>query len=305
VPQRQIQGTIVQSNHITDTLLAATANLVERVIQAIDDQNRRNRNTIERLYSLGLSATVVAMGLALFVLVFIDQRILKRLRNFQQSLKTLTADPGKTDLIPVTGDDEIASMARSFEGLLAVIQTREQALRDNEERLQTLARQDALTGLPNRHYFFEVAQQEVHASIRRKEPLSVMMMDVDYFKAINDNYGHATGDEVLSTMGKALKNLVRGQDVVGRLGGEEFGILLPGTNQTDAMEVAERLRRGVEALQIRYEEHVLCLTVSIGIAQYQAGEQGIDHALSCADHALYCAKRAGRNQIVYGQDTPE
>lgn len=302
VQRRHIQGTLVQSNHITDTLLAATANLVSRVTQAIDDQNHRNRTTIDNLYRLGLGATVVAMGLALMVLVFIDQRILRRLRNFQQSLRTLTTDPGKAHAIPVTGSDEIASMARSFEGLLAVIQSREQALRENEERLQTLARQDALTGLPNRHYFFEVAQQEIHCSLRRAEPLSVLMMDVDHFKTINDTYGHAAGDQVLSTLSRALMQLVRGQDVVGRLGGEEFGVLLPGTDRAGAMEVAERLRQGIAALRIVHAGQRLPLTVSIGVAQYSPGEQTIDHALNCADHGLYSAKNAGRNRIMCGPD---
>ena len=164
--------------------------------------------------------------------------------------------------------------------------------------LQSASRHDPLTGLMNRRAFDEALEAEVQRSRRRGEPFSVLMLDADHFKDINDEEGHAAGDRALQHMGTLLAAHMRDIDRVGRYGGEEFVVLLPGTALDDARVTAERLRQKVQALPPRWQERALPLTVSIGVAQWQAEGDDIAMLLARADAALYRAKEAGRNCVV-------
>jgi diguanylate cyclase (GGDEF)-like protein len=159
-------------------------------------------------------------------------------------------------------------------------------------RAQHAADHDHLTGARSRRAFFELAAREQARAQRRGIPLSLLLFDVDHFKRINDTHGHATGDRVLVDIVQRTGAVVRGIDVVARLGGEEFAVLLPDTPADTALLVAGRLRHGLDrALDgVGY-------TVSIGAATLHAGES-IDAMLSRADAALYAAKTAGRNAVV-------
>jgi diguanylate cyclase (GGDEF)-like protein len=159
-------------------------------------------------------------------------------------------------------------------------------------RAQHAADHDHLTGARSRRAFFELAAREQARAQRRGIPLSLLLFDVDHFKRINDTHGHATGDRVLVDIVQRTGAVVRGIDVVARLGGEEFAVLLPDTPADTALLVAGRLRHGLDrALEgVGY-------TVSIGAATLHAGES-IDAMLSRADAALYAAKTAGRNAVV-------
>jgi diguanylate cyclase (GGDEF)-like protein/PAS domain S-box-containing protein len=173
-----------------------------------------------------------------------------------------------------------------------------------EARLDQLARTDALTGLSNRRDFIERAEREWQRHRRHAAPLAVLMMDIDHFKSINDHHGHDGGDLVLTEMAKACAAVLRNIDLVARVGGEEFAVMLPDTTIERATEVAERLRQSLASLSVVLPAgHAVSFTVSVGLAMYEAADAGIDAGLKRADMALYKAKESGRNRVQVA--TPE
>jgi diguanylate cyclase (GGDEF)-like protein len=163
--------------------------------------------------------------------------------------------------------------------------------------LEAQAHTDVLTGLANRRRFFEVADAELARARRYGTPLSVLMLDIDHFKDVNDAHGHRAGDRVLQQLARTCLEVLRTVDVVGRVGGEEFAILLPETAREGAVEVAERLREAVGRAEVAREEGVpLRVTVSIGVSTL-SGAANLDTLMSQADTALYDAKHAGRNRV--------
>jgi diguanylate cyclase (GGDEF)-like protein len=162
---------------------------------------------------------------------------------------------------------------------------------------EMLARTDALTGLLNRRGLEEHALREIKRSRRHGTPLTVLAMDLDHFKSINDRYGHETGDAVLCSVAKTLAAAMRSYDVAARLGGEEFIALLVDTNAQNAATTAERLRSTVEALNVYANNHCLRFTASFGIAVFQPDDT-LESVLRRADQALYAAKLAGRNRVI-------
>ena len=171
-----------------------------------------------------------------------------------------------------------------------------------EEELRHLASTDSLTGLLTRRRFFELGAAELARMNRRKKPISIIIMDLDYFKRINDQYGHAVGDQVLASVGRLYRTKLREFDIIGRLGGEEFGLVLPETDLEAARLIAERFRRELRTLQWNQQDQTLTVTASMGLAQLQSAEQTLEEAFSRADSALYQAKALGRDRIVSTTD---
>lgn len=176
-----------------------------------------------------------------------------------------------------------------------------QLLAEANMQLERLATRDTLTGLANRRFFNEFLDREWHRSMRNTSPFSVIMVDVDCFKAFNDTYGHQAGDDCLKTVAGALSRLVkRPTDLVARFGGEEFIVVLPDTGHEGALLLADQMRAAVAALGIRHEAAVSegIVTVSLGVAVSRPGGYPTPEALiSAADGALYQAKRDGRNRV--------
>ncbi|OMH29527.1 hypothetical protein BGP75_19710 [Motiliproteus sp. MSK22-1] len=170
-------------------------------------------------------------------------------------------------------------------------------LRKANANLQQLANRDSLTDVFNRRRFMELANSSYALSRRSSTPLSLIMLDVDHFKQINDSYGHDSGDITLIELVAVCNDVLREVDVLGRIGGEEFAILLPDTEQHGAYSVAERLRKKIADISISYEDQQFGITVSMGIAEL--GEEGdtVHHLMKRADDALYQAKREGRNSV--------
>lgn len=166
------------------------------------------------------------------------------------------------------------------------------------EELRTLATTDPLTGAYNRRHFFALAEIEWLRFARYDRPISLLMLDIDHFKAVNDLHGHDAGDRVIAMVADACRKAKRDTDVLARVGGEEFAMLLPETNAADAAEFAERLRRAIAEPAARDIRQVAKVTVSIGVAQ--AGPEGnnIARLMKQADSALYEAKRNGRDRVV-------
>jgi diguanylate cyclase (GGDEF)-like protein len=160
-----------------------------------------------------------------------------------------------------------------------------------------LAATDPLTGIPNRRFFEDIAKIELERFLRFGEPSSLLMVDLDKFKGINDTYGHAAGDEVLRSVASLARTAFRSCDLFARLGGEEFVCLLPGTDEPGAMEAAEKLRQAIERLQIKSGSAPISVTASIGVTVLIETDATIECAILRADEALYRAKNGGRNCI--------
>ncbi|WPD23722.1 MAG: diguanylate cyclase [Candidatus Electrothrix scaldis] len=168
-----------------------------------------------------------------------------------------------------------------------------------EKALRSLATTDSLTSLNNRRHFLELSSKEISDAQRYAMPLAVFMFDVDYFKSVNDTYGHDIGDQVLKELAELSRKKVRDTDIIGRLGGEEFAVTLPNTERAHAEKAAERLRKAVAEHRVITAKRELTVTISIGVVMMEAGKEcDIDALLKEADEALYRAKKQGRNCVI-------
>jgi diguanylate cyclase (GGDEF)-like protein len=191
-------------------------------------------------------------------------------------------DADKSDFIPALFSEIAGHFSRALKNALT------------HERVKELASKDGLTGLFNRRVFDELLAVEM----KRKElkPISLLLIDLDDFKKINDNYGHPAGDQVLATVGKILKEGCRGSDLVARYGGEEFAVMLPTTASSVAFDIAQRLRSRIAGTIFVFDGKSVKLTASIGIAQATSRcSDAVDQLVSRADQALYRAKKNGKN----------
>lgn len=166
-----------------------------------------------------------------------------------------------------------------------------------QSRLEILASTDALTGLPNRQAIISKAETEFASARRYNRPLSIVMVDVDHFKSINDQHGHATGDQVLRDVATICQDVLRGSDVIGRIGGEEFVLLLPEAEQKSAEHIAERMRARLAGTKILLQNLELNVTASFGVATIGKKDITMQDVLDRADEAMYHAKHGGRNQV--------
>lgn len=167
-----------------------------------------------------------------------------------------------------------------------------------EQRLEALSYMDSMTGLSNRRHFYELAGREIERAVRLKSPFALGILDVDHFKLVNDEFGHAVGDRLLTSLGVILKSKMRTIDIPARIGGEEFALLLPHTDADSASQVLERLREEMAAAVLTTNDgRTVTFTVSIGFTIQQIGETDLDAILSRADKALYLAKGQGRNRV--------
>jgi two-component system, sensor histidine kinase LadS len=167
------------------------------------------------------------------------------------------------------------------------------------QRAEALAKVDPLTGLDNRRAFYDKATPVWKIALRHDHALSVILLDIDGFKRINDTYGHACGDEVLTLTAAALRGSVRGEDLVTRWGGEEFLLLLPETGLEAAAALAERLRRAIIAIRLHRDGDEIRVTASFGVAQRETQHRDLDALISRADSHLYHSKDAGRNRVTH------
>lgn len=183
----------------------------------------------------------------------------------------------------------------------AMRQEREALIRQLEEAVRT----DALTGLHNRRHYFELGETAVKKAVRSGTPLSAIMLDTDYFKKVNDTYGHGVGDRALVHLSRLAEQAIRDIDVLARVGGEEFAVLLENTDEQSAGEVAERLRSTIESVPLPLERGSLALSISAGVATFRPdSSDDLDTLLLFADRALYAAKTAGRSRVCLYSSLP-
>jgi diguanylate cyclase (GGDEF)-like protein len=190
----------------------------------------------------------------------------------------------------------LVNIAISLIITLIILAIAAMTLGNYQKRLETMATTDRLTGITSRQ-MFEVLYNQTHkTNLRRQTPLSLLIVDIDHFKQVNDTYGHPAGDQVLQGVARALNEVTRGDDVLFRWGGEEFLILLSNCSIDQARTSAERFRERIEDLTLYRGDTTLKVTISVGAAQLQQGEN-IDNLISRADKALYLAKTNGRNRV--------
>jgi diguanylate cyclase (GGDEF)-like protein/PAS domain S-box-containing protein len=216
--------------------------------------------------------------------------------NYEVAIKL--ADGTRRDVL-------LAGSAVQLEGVACVITGAIDisARKAMEARLENLATKDPLTQVSNRTEFFEAAEREMARAAVHGHPVCVVMMDLDYFKLINDAFGHAAGDLTLKAFADLCRACVRDHDHLARLGGEEFALLLPGTPRGEALAISERLRIAVENMKVEGAPTGLRVTVSVGVAEIDCSEGDVHLALARADLALYGAKMRGRNKVVDASET--
>ena len=182
--------------------------------------------------------------------------------------------------------------------LVAFVFQNNMELKSLKINFETLSQTDSLTGIYNRRTFMENAVIQLERCERLKSGASILIMDLDHFKQVNDTYGHLAGDKVLQEFASIVKNILRPYDIFGRYGGEEFIVFAADIDEADAKNLAERIRLTVSKIPIQLDEsNKLSITVSIGVTEVKSSA-ALDNAIDCADHALYEAKESGRNRVV-------
>ncbi len=224
------------------------------------------------------------------------------------------ANPSKTH-------DEIGQLSIAFNQMADAIQEREKALRDQADGLEKtvnertseikeqarileeMAITDPLTHAYNRRQFYKIAEIEMKLARKNNHPLSVIVIDADHFKLINDTYGHHAGDLALIKLAETCQNAIRDTDVFARYGGEEFVVLMPNTDALAANQIAERIRKRVEEESVESEEKIVRFTISLGVSTFQTSKQPtFDSLLTQADKALYNSKKSGRNRVTHWEE---
>lgn len=172
---------------------------------------------------------------------------------------------------------------------------------ESQEKLRSIAHTDPLTGLLNRRTFMQISEKITMTCRRLKSSCSALFIDIDHFKNINDTYGHSTGDDVLVRVGQAITSALRGGDVVGRIGGEEFVVILPDADEKHAALVGERIRHIISSLDMTANGTNISVTCSIGAAEIRSDDKDVAETMMRADYAMYQAKQQGRNRVIqYG-----
>ncbi|MBU0943147.1 MAG: GGDEF domain-containing protein [Proteobacteria bacterium] len=230
----------------------------------------------------------------------------------REVLDLFAIDPGEIkpfSQIMQEANEELGRLNLSYEQIVLELKQAKQSaeklameLKQANDSLRELAVRDGLTGLYNHRHFQEVLQAELERGGRYGHPIAMLMVDIDFFKSVNDNYGHPAGDKVLKEVSQVLVSLVRNCDFVARYGGEEFAVVLPVTGASGAKVLAQRLRRGVEQKEIEYNGKLISVTISIGLAASDLTQLAISRAalIESGDQALYRAKQNGRNRVELG-----
>ncbi len=197
--------------------------------------------------------------------------------------------------------EESDARLRAFEERIGRLESENLDLLMQNRTLSEISARDSLTGLYNRWYVMEKIDSEMNRALRHGSPMSLLMLDLDHFKRVNDSFGHSVGDEVLKTVGQVLRDSCRVYDVPGRYGGEEFCIILPETRVGNTANVAERIRSRLESTELPVGDTSIIVTASIGVAGMDSvADEGVVSPaalLDRADRALYAAKHHGRNRV--------
>ncbi|MDX2321058.1 MAG: bacteriohemerythrin [Moritella sp.] len=295
------------TNRIDDIEIVA-----DKIINDLDVKTQLKLAKLESRFYLVLIiiSTIVMFNTLLFTILY--HSVITPIRRITHALKQVTLGSYNQQMNESTSSDEIGALYAAYETLRRkllqadmsknIIKRQQQSLLDRRkerDKYRELASRDALTGALNRRKFNLILKQEIGFAKQDKQKLSLLLLDIDHFKNINDNYGHGGGDQVLRDFYVTCFHSVKSADIVARIGGEEFAILMPETNSTQAQVIAERLRHNISELQVAYGQDNIRLTVSIGLAQWHEYDSlNAEEFISHTDKALYQAKHDGRNCVV-------
>ena len=258
----------------------------------------------------GIVWTIMGLGLVIALIGLICARFIARgvarpLQTIIEAADKIGRDPTISQVPRVSGSAEIVRLSAALRSLLRRAGAAEQQVIEASSQhekdkiaLRQLAETDPLSGLLNRRGFALLADEAFGLHRRHGHSLAVLLLDIDFFKAVNDTYGHAAGDVVIQAIGTALNGTLRATDKIARFGGEEFIVLIHEVDETGIITVAQNLRRAVEALAIPYQDRTLSVTVSVGGALAGPDDRDIQDVIERADDALYKAKAAGRNRVT-------
>lgn len=276
-----------------ETLQKETTAILARMYRTFENEIQQNYNDAlhDRKQIQALLLVIFVIGVA--VAVLIGNRLARQVLMPLGRLRSGTERFGNGDLayrIQLDNQDEFGQVAETFNEMA--------------DELEFLASYDSLTGLLNKREFEARLHDEVRRAKRARHPFVLLLLDLDYFKQINDSHGHPAGDHALRVLAALLKKQVREADYVGRYGGEEFGIILTDSSEQEGQETAERIRQLVEAKQfVINDSKTISMTLSIGLACYPDDAANGEVLISCADEALYTAKEQGRNRVIAFSDS--
>ncbi|NOI67128.1 GGDEF domain-containing protein [Vibrio sp. 99-8-1] len=276
---------------VSDFKATQTTLFNELIDDAANTTSHLNSN-VEKMTSVLVILYFILLCSIAWVIYYFHHNLVLRLVNLNSAILERIA--GREANITETRNDELTDMTKSFIYYEKEVIKREAALNE-------VAMKDSLTGLSNRRHFMEVMKSEVARCTRYQNNLSLLMLDIDFFKKINDTYGHFSGDVVLKQIAVLLTKELREVDTVARLGGEEFAVLLPETDRQESLLLAERIRCAVDEYSFEDEGNSIHCTVSIGVSVCSRGNNCFGDLLKEADRALYQAKEQGRNQVCYRQ----
>lgn len=272
-------------------------------LERLTAQFERTRNR------LAITSLVIFLALATILFFGLDRLVVRPVLTLQGAVRRMGEGHLSTRVPPLRGSElgeltnTINRMASALqherENLERSVTERTKELQEANARLERLAVTDGLTGVFNHRRFQEQLQAELIRSERHKRPMGVLMVDVDFFKKVNDAMGHPAGDELLRRLAEVLGADLRQTDLIARYGGEEFAVILPETTKSEAMQVAERMRMAVEArINAGPTVFPMKVTVSIGVATFPEDGKSGEQVLTAADQAMYVAKRQGRNRVI-------
>jgi diguanylate cyclase (GGDEF)-like protein len=254
------------------------------------------------------SSALALLTIGGFVVLLADHLVVRPLAVFQQSLRRMGEGHWGTR-VPDLGGDELRTLAGSanrlaetvrtdLDSLEAQLQSRVKEVSDLNARLERLSVTDGLTGVSNQKRFHDVLRSELLRCERHRRPLALLLVDVDFFKRVNESKGHPAGDELLRSIAEILAQELRQTDLIARFGGEEFSVVLPETTKGEALQVAERMRQAVADRVNEVPRWGQLVTVSIGVATFPEDGPSADRILEGAMGSLLIAKRSGRNRVV-------
>jgi len=280
------QPTAQRLSQLADDAMKQSSQMIAKDMEILSDISRQVR--LKMFFTMALVGT--------FLLVFfwlLYRQVLKPLQLINRSLIAIKSNH-KLPPMPQTGIKEIHSLESALIDLQQSVQDSVKARQD----MEYLAHHDLLTSLPNRRYFIQQAIDRIRQAAADGQPVTVGLVDIDYFKRINDEFGHAAGDAVLTQFADIFRSAFREGDHLCRYGGEEFAFTLIGADLQEAQSISERLRVEVQThkFQIPDRREPVSLSISLGLAQID--QEGFDRALIRADDALYLAKQAGRNKTI-------
>ncbi len=272
--------------------------LVARIPSSLYSEGQK---VMRYLLVLLMLAVLVHSALLLFLL---EEKLLTRVESLNRKIKQITVSGDLSLRLDARGKDELSELAGTVNAMLTAIQKAKAELLQAQDSLRFHAEHDSLTGILNRRAIRDVLRRELARCRRENQTLGVMLADVDHFKRINDQHGHAAGDCALVTVVQRISSTLRSYDVIGRYGGEEFLVIAPGCDLELTQKLAERIRAAVCDEPVDLGNSTIKLTLSMG-ATLGTADSDPEFLVAVADSAMYQAKRNGRNRVEMSLELPE